>query len=146
MKKILVLHGPNLNLLGQRECEIYGNLSLEEINNTIIEEAKKYYFKVDTFQSNYEGAIIEKLQIIQNYNAVIINPAALGHYSIALLDAVKIVTVPVIEVHLTNIYAREDFRKVSVLAPYVKGQVTGFGVNSYLAALYLLNNIFYGGK
>jgi 3-dehydroquinate dehydratase-2 len=135
--KILVVHGPNLNLLGKRDKSIYGNDTLEDINNMLHIRAKELKVELDIFQSNCEGDIIDKLQqaIIGDVYGVIINPGAYTHYSIAIRDAIEVLDIPVIEVHLSNIFKREDFRKQSVTAPVCTGQITGFGVNSYLLAL-----------
>ena len=136
MKKILVIHGPNLNLLGTREPEVYGRLTLAEINDRIKRRAKKSGMEAETFQSNFEGAIVEAIQkAAGTYDYIILNAAAYTHYSIAIRDAIAAVAVPVIEVHLSNIYSREDFRSHSVLAPVVRGQISGFGAGSYIAAL-----------
>lgn len=137
MAKILVINGPNLNLLGLREPEIYGNLTLEEINRQMALLAGELGLEVQFFQSNHEGALVDKIQ--QAYgqiDLIIINPGALTHYSIALRDAFSAVAIPVIEVHLSNIHNREDFRRHSVIAPIALGQVAGFGVASYLMALH----------
>ncbi|HHW92036.1 MAG TPA: type II 3-dehydroquinate dehydratase [Firmicutes bacterium] len=134
--KILVLHGPNLNLLGHREPEIYGEMSLEMINQKLEERAAVVGAKLEIVQSNHEGVLVDALHwAADRVQGVIINPAALTHYSIALRDAIASLPLPVVEVHLSNIYAREDFRRRSVLAPVVWGQITGFGPLGYLLAL-----------
>ncbi len=134
--KILVLHGPNLNLLGHREPEIYGEMSLEMINQKREERAAVVGAKLEIVQSNHEGVLVDALHwAADRVQGVIINPAALTHYSIALRDAIASLPLPVVEVHLSNIYAREDFRRRSVLAPVVWGQITGFGPLGYLLAL-----------
>ncbi|MHB0975682.1 MAG: type II 3-dehydroquinate dehydratase [Candidatus Aquicultorales bacterium] len=136
MKKVLVIHGPNLNLLGEREASIYGTETLDAINERIRALASQHQVEVDIFQSNHEGAIVDRLHDARGkYDAVIINPGALTHYSIAVRDAVVATDLPVVEVHLSNIYRREEFRKESVTAPVVVGQISGFGPDSYLLAL-----------
>lgn len=136
MKRILIVHGPNLNLLGTREKAIYGNLTLEEINNELLDIAEEHSLKLQFFQSNFEGELIEKLQGAEGkYAGIIINPAAFSHYSYALADAVAAISVPVVEVHISNIYQRERFRHKSVVAPVAVGQITGLGSYSYVAAL-----------
>ncbi|HKV43440.1 MAG TPA: type II 3-dehydroquinate dehydratase [bacterium] len=135
MIKVLVLHGPNLNLLGQREPEIYGTTTLAEIDRRLRALAREEGAAVETFQTNHEGAIIDRLHGAQGrYGAVVLNAGALTHYSYALRDAIASISVPVIEVHLSNIHAREPFR-ISVIAPVVRGQIVGFGVHSYLLGL-----------
>ncbi|HHT64365.1 MAG: type II 3-dehydroquinate dehydratase [Bacillota bacterium] len=146
MAKILVLHGPNLNLLGQREPEIYGNVSLDDVNQNLTRLAKEHNIEIVCFQSNSEGEIIDFLHKEGiEADCVILNPAAYTHYSIAIRDAVKGIKTPVIEVHLSNIYAREEFRRHSVIAPVVWGQISGFGHYGYemafWAALQLIKNI-----
>lgn len=134
--KILVLHGPNLNLLGTREPEVYGHVTLEGINTMIADEARQLGIEVRTFQSNAEGELVTAIQDARTWaDALIINPAAYTHTSVALRDAVVAVGIPTIEVHLSNIYAREPFRHHSYLAPVVAGQVSGFGAESYRLAL-----------
>jgi 3-dehydroquinate dehydratase-2 len=132
---VLVIHGPNLNLLGQREPAIYGTTTLAEVNRRIHALARELGAAVDTAQSNHEGVIVDRLHAAQGrYEAVVLNAGALTHYSYALRDAIASITVPVIEVHLSNIHAREAFR-ISVIASVVKGQIAGFGVHSYLLGL-----------
>lgn len=136
MVKVLVLHGPNLNLLGEREPSVYGAMTLAEIDRGIQALARAEGASVDTFQSNHEGAIIDRLHASRGrYDAVVINPGALTHYSFALRDAIASIPEPVIEVHLSNIHARDAFRHTSVVSPVVKGQIAGFGVHSYLLGL-----------
>jgi 3-dehydroquinate dehydratase-2 len=131
---ILVLHGPNLNLLGSREQAIYGRVSLEEINRALERHAASRGTRVVCRQSNHEGELLEWIQSAarEGFRGVVINPGALTHYSYALRDAVAAVTVPVVEVHLSNIHAREEFRRSSVIAPAAAGQISGFGLTSYL--------------
>lgn len=135
MKKILVINGPNLNLLGEREQEIYGSKRLNEIKEALLVEATKAQVDLEFFQSNDEGELINKLHSARGQiDVVIINPGALTHYSYVLRDALEAVKIPSIEVHLSNIYSREEWRKTSVTAPVVKGVIAGFGANSYLLA------------
>ena len=136
MVKILIIHGPNLNMLGKRQPEIYGDTTLEEINRLLFDRAKKADVELIIKQSNYEGEIIQNLQELHmEVSGIIINPAAYTHYSIAIRDTLSALKVPVVEVHLSNIYAREEFRQHSVIAPVCRGQISGFGSNSYLLAL-----------
>ncbi|MBC7328545.1 type II 3-dehydroquinate dehydratase [bacterium] len=140
--KILVIHGPNLNLLGLREPEVYGRYSLEEINKDIREEAERLGLEVEIVQYNGEKEIIEKLHsAINQFQGIIINPGAYTHYSIAIRDAIAAVRLPTIEVHLSNIYSREEFRHHSVTAPVCLGGIYGFGVASYLLALRALKMV-----
>lgn len=136
MGKILVIHGPNLNLLGERETEVYGTETLDFINSKLKGMAEEKNVEIEIFQSNHEGAIVEKVQNAQEVaDCIIINPAAFTHYSVAIRDAIASVRIPTIEVHLSNIYAREDFRQKSVISPVAKGVISGFGADSYLLAL-----------
>lgn len=137
VKRILVLNGPNLNLLGTREPEIYGRTTLNDINDLLRERAHQAGVDtIDFLQSNYEGELVEAIQKARGrYDYILLNAGALTHYSIALRDAIAAVPVPVIELHLTNIHRREEFRRTSVIAPVVVGQICGFGVDSYIAAL-----------
>lgn len=137
MKRILVIHGPNLNLLGRRETDIYGKVSLDEINKSLEEEAKRLNLSIEIFQSNHEGEIVQKIQEVQSagFNAILINPAAYTHTSVAIRDAISAIEVPTVEVHLSNIYAREEFRHTSLIAPVAAGQISGFGANSYRLGL-----------
>jgi len=138
-RKLLVIHGPNLNLLGIREKDVYGSESFESINQRIKEEAEKLHVHVEIFQSNWEGAIIDKIHSARcNFDGIIINPGAYTHYSIAIRDAIKAVDIPTIEVHLSNIHAREEFRSKSVIAPVCIGQICGMGGNSYILGLHAL--------
>ena len=141
MKKIIVINGPNINILGKRELEIYGNLSYNDLVNELKSYAKDKGASLDEFQSNSEGAIIDKLQelIDGKYDALIINPAAYSHYSYAIYDALKAIKIKKVEVHLTNILARDEFRKTSVTAEACDGVISGFGFDSYKLAIdYLL--------
>jgi 3-dehydroquinate dehydratase-2 len=136
MKKILVIHGPNLNLLGKREPGIYGFKSIEEINKALIRIAKKNKVLLEIKQSDHEGNIVQLIGGSKGkFSAIIINPAAYTHTSIAIRDAILGVNIPTVEVHLSNIYAREEFRHKSLIAPVAKGQICGFGKNSYILAL-----------
>jgi len=137
MKKILVMHGPNLNLLGTREPEIYGHTTLADINEMIKQRAVEADIMAETLQSNHEGVLVDALQQAKTngYSFIILNAAAFTHYSIAIRDAIAAIEVPVIEVHLSNIHQREEFRHHSVISPVVVGQICGFGVDSYMAAL-----------
>ena len=136
MKKILVLHGPNLNLLGSRENEIYGDLTLAEINKRIKKFAKEKGFVVELYQSNHEGELVTKIQEAKGtVDAMVINPAAYTHTSIAIRDALAAAKIPTVEVHLSNIYRREEFRQKSLTAPIALGVISGFGANSYLLGL-----------
>jgi len=135
--KILIIHGPNLNLLEMRKQSIYGGKSLDEINRLIGAKSLELNIDVDIFQSNHEGQIVDKIQesIFLDYSGLIINPAALTHYSIAIRDAIEILSIPTIEVHLSNIYGREEFRTKSVIAPVCTGQICGLGSSGYLIAM-----------
>ncbi|PAB58449.1 type II 3-dehydroquinate dehydratase [Anaeromicrobium sediminis] len=133
---VLVIHGPNLNMLGIREKSVYGEKSFEDINDLIIEEGNKLHINIEIYQSNIEGEIINKIhEAYGNKDAIVINPAAFTHYSYAIRDAIGSVNIPTIEVHLSNIHKREEFRTKSVTAPVCIGQISGFGYNSYLLAL-----------
>ena len=134
--KILVIHGPNLNMLGQREPDIYGSTTLETLNSILEELAGRLGLELETFQSNHEGEIIEKIQkAAKIQNGIIINPAAFTHTSIAIRDALLLLDMPVIEMHLSNIYKREPFRHKSMMSDVVTAQITGFGVQGYTMAL-----------
>lgn len=136
MAKVLVLNGPNLNMLGTREPEIYGRTTLEDIDNMLKKRGSEAGIVVDCFQSNHEGALVDKIQAANhNYDYIIFNAAAFTHYGIAIRDAIAAIDVPVIEVHISNIHQREEFRHTSVLAPVAMGQICGLGIESYLAAL-----------
>ncbi len=134
--KILVLHGPNLNLLGIREPGIYGSCTLKEINDEITVLAATLGVSVDFMQSNHEGVLIDAIQAARSgYDGILINPAAFTHTSIAIRDALSAVAIPVVEVHLSNIHSREEFRAHSYIAPVAVGQISGFGKESYLLGL-----------
>lgn len=136
MTKILVLHGPNLNLLGKREPGIYGHMTLADINQQLQERAREVGIELDTMQSNDEGTLVTAIQEAEGVcSFILLNAAAYTHYSIAIRDAIAAVSVPVIEVHLSNVHAREEFRHHSVIAPVVMGQIAGFGTDSYIGAL-----------
>ena len=135
-KKILVLNGPNLNLLGRRQPEIYGRLTLEEINGKIRRLAKELAVTVEIRQSNSEGELISWIQEApKQFGAIVLNPAAYTHTSLALRDAITASAIPTVEIHISNIYKREDFRHNSFIAGVAVGQIAGFGVQSYLLGL-----------
>lgn len=136
MKKISLINGPNLNLLGEREQEIYGSISLEEIEREMAERSKILKIELTCFQSNSEGEIIDFIQDnARKCDGFIINPGGLTHYSVSLRDALLAVRIPTIEVHISNIYAREDFRSKSVISDIALGQISGLGSDGYLYAL-----------
>jgi 3-dehydroquinate dehydratase-2 len=136
MKKILVIHGPNLNLLGDREVNLYGKVTLNEINNELKKIAQKAKVQLKIVQSNHEGEIVELIGKTRGkFDAILINPAAYTHTSVAIRDAVSATSVPCVEVHLSNIYQREEFRHNSLIAPVAKGQICGFGTMSYTLGL-----------
>ncbi len=136
MKRVLIINGPNLNLLGTREPGIYGNETLEDIACKCGTYAQELGMEMDFIQSNHEGEIIDKIHDARGkYDVIIMNPGAYTHYSIAIRDAVKAIGIPVIEVHLSNVHAREEFRSKAVIAPVCAGQISGFGSVSYIAAL-----------
>jgi len=134
--KILVLHGPNLNLLGTREPDVYGSLTLDEIDARLVELGKTLGAEVSCRQSNHEGELIDALHEAHSWaDGVVFNPGGYTHTSVALRDAVTAIGIPVIEVHLSNVYAREEFRQASLLSPVCKGKITGFGWKSYVLGL-----------
>ena len=136
MQSILVLHGPNLNLLGSREPGIYGKMTFDDLNHRMVEAGQALNVEVRTFQSNHEGGLIDQLHQAQEWAAgVVFNPGGYTHTSVALRDAIAAITIPVVEVHLSNIQAREEFRQVSLTAPVCIGTVAGFGWRSYLLGL-----------
>jgi len=135
-KRILVIHGPNLNMLGQREPEIYGNQSLDEINDQLQKLGAKLNLVLETFQSNHEGEIVSRIQqAMDTCEGILINPAAYTHTSIAIRDALSLLDIPVVEIHLSNIYKREPFRHKSLVADIVAARISGFGAQGYLLAL-----------
>ena len=136
MAKVLVVYGPNLNLLGEREPQVYGRDTMEEINSRLREMASREDVEVEFFQSNSEGDIIDRLQAARKtVGAVVLNAGALSHYSYALRDAIAAIRIPVIEVHMTNVLARGEFRSTLALAPACRGMVFGFGANSFVLGL-----------
>ena len=137
MSKILVIHGPNLNLLGQREKNLYGQATLDEINGQLMKLAKERGVTLEVLQSNHEGEIVDAIGNVKagSISVILINPAAYTHTSVAIRDAIAAVDIPAIEVHLSNVYSREDFRHTSLIAPVCHGQISGFGVESYLLGL-----------
>lgn len=139
--KILLINGPNLNLLGKREIKIYGEKSLEEINRELMEKANKMGIELETFQSNHEGEIIDRIHNFSGFDGIIINPGALAHYSYSLRDAIESIPIPVIEVHISNIFSREDFRSHSVTASVCRGFLSGFGWKVYSFALDIISKI-----
>ena len=142
MKKIIIINGPNLNLLGNRETEVYGNVSLQDIEKISKEKCKELNMDLFFCQSNNEGELINFIHLVENkYDGLIINPAALTHTSVALLDALRSISKPKIEIHLSNIYNREDYRKKSITSEGVNGLICGFGSLSYVLAIEAINNL-----
>jgi 3-dehydroquinate dehydratase-2 len=140
MKKILIINGPNLNLLGTREPEVYGKLTLNEIETELKNLAKELKVEIECFQSNHEGEIVDKICNAQNiFDGIVINPAAYTHTSVAIRDAVAAVRIPTIEVHISNVYSRDEFRHNSFIAPVSVGQISGLGIKGYLFALQYLS-------
>jgi 3-dehydroquinate dehydratase II len=145
--RVLLLNGPNLNLLGQREPDIYGTMTFEELNKRIRDYAKEIGIELKSLQSNHEGALIDAIHEAADWaDAIVINPGAYTHYSYAIADALKAVRLPAIEVHLSNIHARDEFRRTSVVAPATVGQIAGFGSMSYLLALQAAKAIVQQGR
>jgi len=137
MAKILVIHGPNLNLLGSREVSVYGSVTIEGINRELKSIAKKQKITLEIMQSNHEGEIVDRIGNAKKkgVDAILINPAAYTHTSIAIRDAISACAIPTVEVHISNIYAREEFRRTSLIAGVASGQVSGFGKTSYRLGL-----------
>jgi 3-dehydroquinate dehydratase-2 len=136
MPKVLLIHGPNLNLLGQREPEIYGKVTIDEINQDVKDAALQENLSLEAMQSNHEGEIVDAIgKAKDNFDGIIINPAAYTHTSVAIRDAISAAGIPTIEVHLSNIYSREEFRHTSLVAPVALGQISGFGKHSYILAV-----------
>ncbi|HEY5904128.1 MAG TPA: type II 3-dehydroquinate dehydratase [Anaerolineales bacterium] len=139
--KVLILHGPNLNLLGERQPEVYGSLTLDEVNQRLVDLGRELGVEVRTLQSNHEGALIDALQEARTWaQGVVLNPGGYTHTSVALRDAISALAIPVIEVHLSNVYAREDFRHTSLISAVCKGKVVGLGWRSYEMGLRALAN------
>ena len=144
MKKILIINGPNLNLLGNREDDIYGKDSLDKIKSDCEKKGTEKKLEIDFFQSNNEGEIIDRIHEVNNkYEGLIINPAAFTHSSIAILDSLRAISKPKIEIHLSNIYSREDYRKKSITSEGVDGLICGFGGNSYLLGIEAICKLIY---
>tara|TARA_B100002051_G_C16445636_1_gene491181 strand:- start:174 stop:611 length:438 start_codon:yes stop_codon:yes gene_type:complete len=144
MKKIIIVNGPNLNLLGKREDDIYGKDTLDEIKKNCLEKAKIMDIEIHFFQSNNEGEIINKLHEVEKcYDGLIINPAAFTHSSIAILDSLRAINKPKIEIHLSNIYSREEYRKKSITSEGVDGLICGFGGNSYILGIEAISKLIY---
>ena len=142
-RKILVINGPNLNLLGEREPGVYGEGSFEQLNLDILETAKKLGLKCEVFQSNHEGEIIDKLHNCRtNCSGVVINAGAYTHYSYAIRDAISAIKIPCIEVHISNVFARDEFRSHSVISPVCAGTICGLGRNGYFLAMRALADMF----
>lgn len=141
-KKILVIQGANTNMLGDLDTCLYGKEPYESINKQIIDKGLEFNFDIDIFHSNIEGEIINKIQQArESYNGIIINAGAYSHYSIAIRDAIASTKIPTVEIHMSNIYSREEFRQKSIIAPVCAGQVVGFGKNSYFMAIYGLSEM-----
>ena len=137
--KILVIHGPNLNMLGSRQVAVYGDKTLDEIDSLLQKRARELGVELETLQSNHEGALVDFIQEKSpEATGIIINPGALTHYGLSLRDALADTSLPIIEVHLSNIHAREEFRQQSVIAPIARGQISGLGWRGYIAALEII--------
>lgn len=143
MKKVLLLNGPNLNLLGTREPGIYGGETLKDVEENVTTLGGNLGWEVFCFQSNHEGDLIDQIHeaFFQGYSGIIINPGAFTHYSYGIRDAIAGISIPVIEIHISNIHARESFRHVSVTAPVTAGQIVGFGIKGYELALLALDHL-----
>jgi 3-dehydroquinate dehydratase-2 len=136
LKKIIIIHGPNLNMLGKREPHLYGHQTLDEINAQLLKLGAKLGMEIETFQSNHEGEIVDRIQqSVGTCEGILINPAAYTHTSIAIRDALSLLDIPVIEIHLSNIYRREPFRHKSLIADIAAARISGFGAEGYLLAL-----------
>lgn len=141
-KRILIMHGPNLNLLGEREPGIYGDTSFEQLNQHLIAYSESLGLEAEIFQSNHEGVLIDRLHAARTeFSGVVLNAGAYTHYSYAIADAIKAIKIPVIEVHISNIFARDAFRSNSVIAPVCKGSISGFGLLSYDLAVKALSEM-----
>jgi 3-dehydroquinate dehydratase-2 len=141
-RNVLVIHGPNLNMLGTREPDIYGHQTLEEIDAALSAQADRLGLYIETFQSNHEGDMVDKIQQAHDsFHGIIINPAAYTHTSIAIRDALSLLNIPVVEVHLSNIYKRESFRRTSMISAVVTAQISGLGSHGYLLALEALARV-----
>jgi 3-dehydroquinate dehydratase-2 len=141
-RNVLVIHGPNLNMLGTREPDIYGHQTLEEIDAALTTQANRLGLHIETFQSNHEGDMVDKIQQAHDsFHGIIINPAAYTHTSIAIRDALSLLNIPVVEVHLSNIYKRESFRRTSMISAVVTAQISGLGSHGYLLALEALARV-----
>ena len=147
MKKILIINGPNLNLLGNREKNFYGDTTLDRIKSICEKKCSESKLEMEFFQSNHEGELLEKIHSVQNgFDGIIINPAAYTHTSIALLDALRATSKPKIEIHISNIYSREDYRRKSITSEAVNGVICGFGENGYLLAIEAMQKLIYTDK
>ncbi len=136
MKKILIINGPNLNLLGEREPGVYGSQNYSDLCDMIMDKAEELGAKCEIFQSNHEGAIIDRLHSARTlFSGIVLNAGAYTHYSYAIRDAISAIKIPVVEVHISNVFARDEFRKNSVIAPVCSGSISGFGFGSYLMAM-----------